>query len=310
MCAEALTDLDTLTARSHHLDQLARRTLGVVAGLATPRNAKSTPIVPRSAPVPLGDRCDTSPWWAEGEERRGAPLRYRGRRCTPPRVPTYRASHFLRLFKGQKNAKSVSNAPRSAPVPLAERCDDGGWGQSRGSESWRGAARSAAAYPSRSLPHKRNLRAPMRHVLRFARATAGTPLPMRAWAQPCLDLFCATQEPTHDLKRLFHDESGSEATYRRPASEDCPEIASLLVAFRRPASSFPPPLTEAMTYISDSVTLFEPPAPLTTPSILVSTDFNIPQPLGAEITSRMGIASMRYRPLVPLLLVLTLPPTA
>ena len=30
-------------------------------------------------------------------------------------------------------------------MPLAERFDDGGWGQSREVESWRGAARSAAA---------------------------------------------------------------------------------------------------------------------------------------------------------------------
>ncbi|KAL1724685.1 hypothetical protein EV714DRAFT_278346 [Schizophyllum commune] len=114
------TDLDTLTARSHHLDQLACRTLGVVAGLTTLRNAKSTPIVPRSAPVPLGDRCDTSPWWAGGEERRGAPLLYtfrRERRCTPPRVPTSRKPFSAPLQRPKKCEIDVNCAKVRAGAP-------------------------------------------------------------------------------------------------------------------------------------------------------------------------------------------------
>ena len=83
--------LDASKARSHLLGKLARRILGVVVGLAGEyfchrfrlfltalkglKNAKPTSTVLRPAPVPLGDRCDPVPWWAGGEERRGAPLR-------------------------------------------------------------------------------------------------------------------------------------------------------------------------------------------------------------------------------------------
>ncbi|KAL1657957.1 hypothetical protein GGF50DRAFT_121313 [Schizophyllum commune] len=51
---------------------------------------------------------------------------------------------ILIALKGRKNAKSTSTAPRSAPVALADRRDDV-WGRTGGSESARGAARSAAA---------------------------------------------------------------------------------------------------------------------------------------------------------------------
>ncbi|KAL1749540.1 hypothetical protein FB107DRAFT_252761 [Schizophyllum commune] len=66
----------SLDVVSRRLCQPPRRVLDMVAVPAGLQNAKSTSIVPRSAPVPLGDRCDTGIWWAGGEERRGAPLRY------------------------------------------------------------------------------------------------------------------------------------------------------------------------------------------------------------------------------------------
>ncbi|KAL1750043.1 hypothetical protein FB107DRAFT_280020 [Schizophyllum commune] len=51
---------------------------------------------------------------------------------------------ILIALRGRKNAKSTSTARRSAPVALADRCDDV-WGRTGGPESARGAARSAAA---------------------------------------------------------------------------------------------------------------------------------------------------------------------
>ena len=75
-----------------------RRVLTASQGL---QNAKSTPIVPRFAPVPLGDRCDTGFWWAGGDKRRGAPLRYVCRRLrrTLTSFPTL-SQTFLRHGKG------------------------------------------------------------------------------------------------------------------------------------------------------------------------------------------------------------------
>ncbi|KAL1671208.1 hypothetical protein EV122DRAFT_285199 [Schizophyllum commune] len=80
-----------------------------------------------------------------------------------------------------------------------------------------------------------------------------------------LDPRCAIQELILDLQRFLKGLSGSEATYRRPASE---------------GKSF----TSSATLTLLSATLFEPLAPLATPSILVSTSLNISQALGAEIT--------------------------
>ncbi|KAI5821741.1 hypothetical protein K523DRAFT_422388 [Schizophyllum commune Tattone D] len=64
-----------------------------------------TPIARRLAPCVLVDSCGL-----EMDEGGGA-LR---RNC---------ARHLLRSSKGPKNAKSTSNAPRSAPVPLADSLD-------------------------------------------------------------------------------------------------------------------------------------------------------------------------------------------
>ncbi|KAL1697943.1 hypothetical protein EV121DRAFT_297738 [Schizophyllum commune] len=90
-----------------------------------------------------------------------------------------------------------------------------------------------------------------------------------------LDSRCAIQKLILDLQRLLKGLSGSEAMYQRPASEDSTEIANT-----PPFSSFLS--SETLTLLH--ATLFEPPAPLANPSILVSTDFNISQALGAEIT--------------------------
>ncbi|KAL1698030.1 hypothetical protein EV121DRAFT_297639 [Schizophyllum commune] len=134
-----------------------------------PKNAKSTSNVPRSAPVPLAERCDAGPWWVGGDESRarsGAE-----RRCARPSArasqreilanrrqmrrgprPAFSliaasverwmgaarsaaegadAEPFSALFRGPKNAKSTSTAPRSAPVALADRRDDV-WGRTGG----------------------------------------------------------------------------------------------------------------------------------------------------------------------------------
>ncbi|KAL1724684.1 hypothetical protein EV714DRAFT_278345 [Schizophyllum commune] len=85
-----------------------------------------------------------------------------------------------------------------------------------------------------------------------------------------LDSHCAIQKLILDLQRLLKGLSGSAATYRRPGD----------VSPSAERGSFPSSATLTLL----SATLFEPPAPLATPSILVSTDFNISQALGAEIT--------------------------
>ncbi|KAL1711371.1 hypothetical protein EV715DRAFT_298195 [Schizophyllum commune] len=107
-----------------------------------------------------------------------------------------------------------------------------------------------------------------------------------------LDSRCAIQKLILDLQRLLKGLSGSAATYRRPASEGKSQrdrdSASLPVSppHSRPFptalgdESFPSSATLTLL----SATLFEPPAPLATPSILVSTSLNVSQPLGADIT--------------------------
>ncbi|KAL1749484.1 hypothetical protein FB107DRAFT_252810 [Schizophyllum commune] len=89
------------TSRLRILDSIDYTRKACRCGL---ENAKLASIVPRSAPVPLGDRCDTGFWWAGGEERRGAPLRYPRllgegwRRREAPRAPTPPES-FSALFQ-------------------------------------------------------------------------------------------------------------------------------------------------------------------------------------------------------------------
>ncbi|KAL1711586.1 hypothetical protein EV715DRAFT_268466 [Schizophyllum commune] len=255
--------LDVLPARSRRTCQPPRRVLDIVVVPAGPKKAKSTSNVPRSAPVPLAERCDAGPWRVGGDESRarsGAE-----RRC---------ASHFLRSFEGQKMRSrcQMRQGPRQYPSLNAATAEVGGRWEGYGlCEARRGA----------SLPL---YRAANRSAVLVQRRFDAIQRPLRASKRvPCLKLFRAPQQLNNNLRRLLQDQSDSEATYRRPATEDCTEIASLLVAFFRPASSFPPPLGDdpfpsPSIYIHDSATLFEPPAPLATPSILVSTDFNISQP--------------------------------
>ncbi|KAL1698035.1 hypothetical protein EV121DRAFT_274705 [Schizophyllum commune] len=356
MCAEALTDLDTLTARSHHLDQLARRTLGVVAGLATLRNAKSTSIVPRSAPVPLGDRCDTSPWWAGGEELRhtsrvcfrtrnscelmpnaprSAPQVFmdcracRGGGAARRRGCRHRASHFLRLFKGQKmrNRCQMRQGPRRRPSLSAATTEVGGSREGRSvGEARRGAPLHilvADIHVDKKIPQIDVQCAELNAASRAPRCVeeygslceARREAPLRCYVQAFWRSYSKNldQRTLNVLRlapqvlaerrdgmggRLLQDQPGSEATYRCPASEDSTEITSLLVAFRRPASSIPPPLGDEYMYLrppnkghflrsrhapSTPRRFSSPPRPSPPPPLL-STDFNIPQPLGAEIT--------------------------
>ncbi|KAL1749569.1 hypothetical protein FB107DRAFT_280571 [Schizophyllum commune] len=126
-------------------------------------------------------------------------------------------------------------------------------------------------------------------------------LPCGRWlahiSLPRLKLCRAIQELAHDLRRPLKDRSGSEATYQRPASEDSIGIAilplfSLLVPPSHPL--LPPFFPSSVTLVLHPATLFEPPAPLATPSTLVSTSLNISQPLGADVTlSAFEGASLR-----------------
>ncbi|KAL1657877.1 hypothetical protein GGF50DRAFT_121397 [Schizophyllum commune] len=66
----ALSDaaLHAFKARSHLLGQLAYRIRVAVVGSVGLKNAKSTSTVLRSAPLPLGDRCDSSSSSTGGDE--------------------------------------------------------------------------------------------------------------------------------------------------------------------------------------------------------------------------------------------------
>ncbi|KAL1701444.1 hypothetical protein EV121DRAFT_294281 [Schizophyllum commune] len=60
--------LDTFEARSHLLGRLAYRIRVAVVGSVVLKNGKSTSTVLRSAPVPLGDRFDSSSSSTGGDE--------------------------------------------------------------------------------------------------------------------------------------------------------------------------------------------------------------------------------------------------
>ncbi|KAL1684593.1 hypothetical protein GGG16DRAFT_119649 [Schizophyllum commune] len=101
------TDLDTLTARSHHLDQLTRRTLGVVAGLASLRNGNRRQLCRGPRRCPSVTAATQAPGGGEG--RSGAE-----RRCV---------IRFSGTPEGAIPCKSTAKAPRSAPFALADSRD-------------------------------------------------------------------------------------------------------------------------------------------------------------------------------------------
>ncbi|KAL1749529.1 hypothetical protein FB107DRAFT_252770 [Schizophyllum commune] len=238
----------------------------MVVVTAGPKNAKSTPIVPRSAPVPLSDRCDTGVWWAGGEERRGAPLCYNflrrsGRRnsCDMTPIALRLAPRVLvdscDLEMDERGGASRPNCARPRKCKIDVKCAEVRAGASRLQPRhelsitygrWRicatssaerclassnreveGAARSAAwivvsSYLVGILPERvvRSLLSAFEHSFQVLycsheRANEGS---------PCLKLCRASQELIHDLQRLLQDLSGSEATYRRPASEELTDI--------------------------------------------------------------------------------------
>ncbi|KAL1697813.1 hypothetical protein EV121DRAFT_274837, partial [Schizophyllum commune] len=259
--AEGLADLDSFMVRSHLLGMLARRILGVVVGLAVLKNGKSTSTVLRSAPVPLGDRFDSSSSSTGGDEshaRSGAE-----RRCVRLFAGSSEGeftANRRQLCQGHKNAKLASDAPRSAPVPLAEGCDGWAGGQKGGMGSSCGAARSAAAF----------LCLKQLHGQKFSKSTPNAPR-----LAPSI-LVHRLDEPTETvIQPPFSSHFSAQGAPSSTALGD-------EYMYRHPPSEAPPP-SNASSGI-DRATLLEPLAPLATPSILVSTDLNISQPLGTEIT--------------------------
>ncbi|KAL1724670.1 hypothetical protein EV714DRAFT_278372 [Schizophyllum commune] len=322
-------DLDSFMVRSHLLGMLARRILGVVVGLAVLKNGKSTSTVLRSAPVPLGDRFDSSSSSTGGDEshaRSGAERRCvrlfagssegeftanRRQLCQGPRpASSLRAApakqgmeaarsaavgadiaHFLNSLEGHKNAKLASDAPRSAPVPLAEGCDGWAGGQKGGMGFSCGAARSAAAFLclkrltwrkkcanrrqcGRGSGAKRRYRcvfdSRQLHGQKFSKSTPNAPR-----LAPSI-LVHRLDEPTETvIQPPFSSHFSAQGAPSSTALGD-------EYMYRHPPSEAPPP-SNASSGI-DRATLLEPYPPLATPTILVSTNFNISQPLGTEIT--------------------------
>ncbi|KAL1753573.1 hypothetical protein FB107DRAFT_276651 [Schizophyllum commune] len=271
--------LDAFKARSHLLGQLARRILGVVYGLVALRNARLTPIVPRSAPVPLGDRCDTSPWWAGGEERRGAPLRYAFGRANNLQMDVKCAKVRAGSPRQWSRLSGRGEGRRAAPPGASSSCEACLISSRRLAVLLARFRRPEIAHPSCCTPWK-------------ARQTRLYLLPS------LLEAFSARSQPLsahfHGLRRSSSSRTTSNMLGSNRSSSGEQGIPFAPFAFACPVFPLrlPPPLGDEYTYrrppskvyISDSATLFEPPAPLATPSILVSTAFNISQALGAEIT--------------------------
>ncbi|KAL1724698.1 hypothetical protein EV714DRAFT_240519 [Schizophyllum commune] len=314
--------LDAFMARSHMLGQLACRILGVAIGLVGLKNAKPMSIVPRSAPAPLGDRCEACSNRVGGH---GFRARSSAERCC--------ASYFSDRLEDHNNAKLASNAPRPAPVPLAEGCD--GWvrGQTGGMGSLCGAARSAAAFlclkSARELLDdgldcgdgagsgaKRRYRcvfdSRQLHGQNFTKSTSNAPRLAPSVLVERLDDMGGGEDSAERCRERSHLiqylHSDSEATYRRPASKKPTETAiqpPFSSHFSAQGAPSPATLGDEYMYLSaergpfpslseftfDCATLFEPPASLATPSILVSTYFIISQPLGTAIT----FVSSRHR---------------
>ncbi|KAL1724863.1 hypothetical protein EV714DRAFT_240403 [Schizophyllum commune] len=190
------------------------------------RCSESTSNVPRSALVPLAERCDAGPWRVGGDESRarsGAE-----RRC---------ASHFLRSFEGQKirnwwqmrQVDEISQINVKCAEPCAQR-----------------TITEAKRCPHRASP-RRN----------------ATPL------CELLKEFCVLSLASH-YKRSPSISSDFHKTG--------PALKQRINVPRARRGSFSSSATLALR----SATLFELAAPLATPSILVSTNFNTPRGLGAD----------------------------
>ncbi|KAL1697793.1 hypothetical protein EV121DRAFT_274855 [Schizophyllum commune] len=327
--------LDAFMARSHMLGQLACRILGVAIGLVGLKNAKPMSIVPRSAPEPLGDRCEACSNRVGGH---GFRARSSAERCC--------ASYFPDRLEDHNNAKLASNAPRPAPVPLAEGCD--GWvrGQTGGMGSLCGAARSAAAFLClKRLTWRKNAQIDV-NVAEMMGSTVGTgqgvarsaataacltagssmakistnPRQMRRGSRLQFSLSASTIWEGERTARsavatalilysilcysllfvvlmLWHNFRKFIPTLKQQPTETAiqPPFSSHFSAQGAPSPAtlgdeyIPFPSLSKFTF--DCATLFEPPASLATPSILVSTYFIISQPLGTEIT----FVSSRHR---------------
>ncbi|KAL1684488.1 hypothetical protein GGG16DRAFT_106933 [Schizophyllum commune] len=250
--------------------RIARCTLGVVVDLAGHENANLTSIVPRSAPVPFGDRCDIGPRWGRGEEWRSAPLQLSA--CASERE-ILANRHQMR--RGPRPAFSLTAA-------TVERAMGAARSAAEGAETVRAifcALSKAKKYEIGGKCAKGFLepfqdRKICKSASNGPRSAPKVPVDVRecqgrgGGGASCLPHLASGGSPTlfFELKRC-----------PRPASLRC--NATPLCELRN-GFPFPSP----SVYIHDYATLFEPPAPLATPSILVSTYFNISRRLGADIT--------------------------
>ncbi|KAL1684396.1 hypothetical protein GGG16DRAFT_106987, partial [Schizophyllum commune] len=253
----------SLDVISRRLCQPPRRVLDMVVVPAGLQNAKSTSIVPRSAPVPLGDCCDTGFWWAGGDERRGAPLRYprhellitygRWRICATSSAERCLASEswdFVTPSKTKKSAnrRQMDRVPR-LKFSLMLATVGGGEGAARSATYNSVSALPRGHGPPTLLSESKRLDAMQRRFVSFGRR-----------CESSLSTLAAQYRTSPTISSNFYATS--------------PPLKQRIDVPR--ARSFPSSATLAL----HSATLFEPPAPLATPSILVPTysDLSVPTP--------------------------------
>ncbi|KAI5885306.1 uncharacterized protein SCHCODRAFT_02593747 [Schizophyllum commune H4-8] len=231
--------------------------------LQGPKNAKSTSIAPRSAPVALADRRDDTQRQTGGglgSARGGAE-----RRCVAG------------AFGGGKNRKLTSNEPRSAREVLdgSRECREGAGGGAKRRRAFTSSV-DAFKYSSRYLsalrshPHRARRPGDMSKVLFNISLTVNDPkssittshmLGSNRISSGEQGLCLASLAPALLVLSLrFVAPSSDEYLYRRPPSEGL-------------TPSHP-------RGVLDFATLPELPVPPATPSFRVSTDFNT---LGADV---------------------------
>ncbi|KAL1698183.1 hypothetical protein EV121DRAFT_297470 [Schizophyllum commune] len=142
--AQGLVGLDVLLARCHRTCKPPRRVLDVVVVPAGPWWVGGDESLARSGAerrcAGLSARASHREILANRRQmRRGPRLAFsliaatveRGMGAARSAAEGADTEPFSALFRGPKNAKSVANAPRSAPVPLADHRDDV-WGRTEG----------------------------------------------------------------------------------------------------------------------------------------------------------------------------------
>ncbi|KAL1677525.1 hypothetical protein EV122DRAFT_252489, partial [Schizophyllum commune] len=200
--------------------------------------------------------------------------------------------HVSRRLEGRKIRKSreMRRGPRGNPSLKAATQGEGGGGREAALST---AGDAGNAKPSSSASSSHELRKSTRLYLlprlvnifirRFHVATSSKskpPISLKQRIFVCraaissLQMRCPLRPSPHIGPPLIPTSPptplGVEAIYRRPPSED-------------PSPSPPPSALDCATLlVLNFPTLFELPAPRATPSILVSTNFNMPRGLGAD----------------------------